>query len=177
MCLTQNLKNIKRGCNNIAPGLKTRVFLCFMEELLNGTLPAPEADKHLILDDIQMRVAAVGPPAVAAGKFKYFDLAEKGNKYTDNAQGEGQMTYYQPEWDLIIEGIDEDKSFSLNSMNGADMCVVAPDNEGRMIVCDTVRVTFGQMIDDSNNKYDIKIKSINKLKKTPYFYSGAVPLA
>jgi hypothetical protein len=176
MCQTEKVKNIKRNCRNIVPGLKNKVHFSFMEELLNGALPPPVADKHLISTDIPMRVASgTGATAILAGTFKSFSLADKGNNYKDEPKGEGLNTYYLPEWDLTIEGTDEDKTFSLNAMNGATMCVIAPDNEGRNKVCANVQVTFGEMIDDSKNIYSLKVRALDKMKDPCYFYSGAIP--
>lgn len=176
MCQTEKLKNIKRNCRNITPGLKRFVYICFMEELLNGVLPAPASDKHIILTDIAMRVASgSGAGSIPAGTFKKFELAEKGNTYKDDEKGDGQNTYYQPEWDLTIEGIDEEKTFSLNSMKGASMCVIAPDNDGRFKACDNVQVRHNEGIDDNKNGYAIKIMALDKRKDPALFYGGAIP--
>jgi hypothetical protein len=172
MCQTQFLKSLKGHCGlGNAPGLKDTVFVCFMEELLTGTLPLPDDGVHLISKDIVMRAAS---GTDTAGGFVSMLVSRKKSKYVSNTKGEDGSNYFEPEMEVFVERQDENKAFVLKQTNGARLCVIFTDNNGKQRVMDHASLQYQSMTDPENG-YMLKFTA-SVQPEEPYFYTGAITI-
>jgi hypothetical protein len=183
MCNPKLVVQIKRACQKgNTPGLNDQIFLTFMEEITS--IPAANTNSMMIGGNIGFRPAAVATTATATepahaaiplGAFVPIDVRRKGATYKSGQKGEGENVYFEPEWDYIIDRLDEIVSFGLESMKGAKLAIVAADKNGKMKFCPNVFVTYEEGVTDSENGYKLKIMG-DKMPHAPMFYNGLLPL-
>jgi hypothetical protein len=183
MCNLAQLTQIKRACQQgNTPGLHDVIYVTFMHEVVS--LPDPDSNTTRIGQDIGFRpeiiTSAVGVTPIVykqrAGAFVPIDVRRKGATYKAGHKGDGENDYWEPEWEYMIDRVDEIKSYILAAFKGgARMLVLTPDKNGKLIVCPNCTITYDGNITDSENAYKIKIMG-DKMAYEPRFYTGAVPL-
>lgn len=165
-----------------AGDLDDTLYLCLMEELALGTLPAAALDKHMIVTDVAMRTAVAANPnatppveAVPAGGFIAIEIARKKSDFKTNPSKEDGITGYSPTLEVVVPRTDEFTSYTLRNLNGARVVLVFKDANGKRRIAANVLVSAEPMVNSSTNAYKLTF-DFGSMPIEPYFYGGATPL-
>jgi hypothetical protein len=168
LCTIEAIAAFCGGVN--APGLDRQLSITCEDQIL--AIPAPDADTHLIDGNITYRAAAVGPPAVTAGKFYKWGFAKDGASYSSERDENG---LWNTEVKIFIQKLEESKTHTLNGLTGDNLICIVPDRNGnaRLIGNKTNGATVKvKETTDPKNGYEVSI--MWQSAYAPYFYTGTI---
>lgn len=168
---TCTVNTIDQFCGGVnAPGLDRMLSITCEDELL--AIPAPVTDTHKITDDITYRASAVGPPAVAAGKFYKWFFSKDNASWTSERD---DNNLWNTEVKIFIPSLQDTTTYTLNGMTGENQIALVPDRNGKTRVVGALG--NGAMIKvkettDPKNGYEVTITWQSAY--APYYYEGTV---
>lgn len=159
------------GEESNAPGVYPKLNITCCDEV--ASIPAKTAGTSEITTAIVMRAAAVGPPAVTAGRFRQWNIELKENSYMCEKDDNG---LYNTEVKGFVPKLKKTTTHKLSGMNGNNYIVLLEDmnQEGRRLIGDTVNgcEIKAKEVTNPRNGYEVSIKWSSK--EAPLWYSGAV---
>lgn len=170
ICTIDDVEKICGGETN-AGGLHPLLDITCEDEVTS--IPAPAADTAEITGNIVMRSAAVGPPAVTAGRFRQWSFDLNGATY---ACEEDENGLYQTEVKVFVPKLKKGTTYTMGGIKGNNYIVLLKDmnQEGRRLIGDKVNGATVMVKETSSPKsgYEVTIKWTSA--KAPYWYSGTV---
>lgn len=168
------LATIEKECGGgNRPGLKNFFYIACIDEVV--TIPAPDANTHLVSTDIAMRAADAGPPAITAGTFKKFAISKINSNLTVEPVGEGENISYKCTMSCFINKITSGKTYILNNTTGGEFIIIAKDANGEQLIIGELEngatVKAGMQTNDANG-YPVTIEWDTPIH--PYHYTGNV---
>lgn len=167
-CTVDTIEAFCGGVN--APGLDRSLSITCEDQI--AAIPDADADTHVISDDITYRPSAVGPPAVAAGKFFTWGFAKDGGSWVSERDDNG---LWNTEVKIFIQKLEAAKTYVLNGMSGDNLIAIVPDRNGN-----------SRLVGSKTNGANVKVKETTETRNgyevsimwqsahAPYFYTGAI---
>lgn len=170
----ETMGNIARRCGGgNKPGLKKKFHITCVDEIT--TIPAADADTHVISDDITMRASAVGPPAVTAGTFKVWNISMRDSSYIAEPQGDDENGSWLVTVKAFINKLDAATTYVLNGIAGGEYVLLVPDGNGEIrLIGELDNGCMVKTKEQTNDKNGYELTITWETNHLPYYYTGAI---
>ena len=167
VCTVAGIDQFCGGVN--APGLDRVLSITCEDQIV--TIPDGD-DEHTIVDDIVMRSAVVGPPAVTAGVFYKWYFEKEDMSYNSTRDENGEWT---TEIKVFMKQLKGAKTEVLNGMTGDNNIVIIKDRNGEQRLIGKIGdgCTVG-VKEQTNPKNGYEVTITWKSANAPFFYTGAI---
>lgn len=177
MACCTTLGKIEKECGGgNKAGLKQVFYITCTDQVT--AIPAPDADTHEITDDLTMRAAVTGPPAVAAGKFYDIAISRFDASLVSEPQGDAENVSYLNTMTVFINKQSPEKAYILNGFLGGEYIVIVADGNGqKQLLGELDNGAAVTVRPQTNDKNGYVVTVTWESSHLPYFYSGAISLA
>lgn len=169
LCTIASIEDCLENDRNAA-GLDRRLFVGCEDEILS--IPAPATGTHKVTTDIAMRAAAVGPPAVAAGKFKTWKFSSEDHGWV--SKRDAKTGTWTTEVKIFIPQLHDEKTYVFNGAGSENKIVIVADNNGKSRIVGSKNNGCTINADEQTNPkngYNVLISWMSP--QAPLFYTGA----
>lgn len=162
-----NLAAIERACKSRA-GMKPHTYItCFDEVASIG------AATDMVVAAMTMRAAALGPPAVDAGKFYKIVHSRKDGSYSSEMNEETGM--WETKGKFFVSYLKPTTSAALDGLGPEMGIIITEDNNGqRRIVGDLSLPSSFKIAEQTEGKNGYMVEYMWESDHAPYFYSGTI---
>lgn len=168
VCTVAEIEQFCGGVN--APGLD-RVLHMTCEDQVDA-IPDLDTGTHTISEDMEMRAAVVGPPAVDAGVFYPWYFSKEDMSYTSTRDENGEWT---TEVKIFMLQLNSEKTFVLNGMTGDNGIAIVKDRNGQPRLIGAIGNGCSISVKEQTNPKNGYEVTINwKSAHAPYYYTGAI---
>lgn len=167
-----SIDDIEKLCGEgNAPGLQPVLSITCLDEV--NTIPAPETGTHEIADNITMRTASAGPPAVTAGRFRKWNFEAKDASFSCEKDDNG---LWNSEVKIFIPKLKKETTHTLAGLYGDNHIALVEDmNEGGLRLLGNLKNGCMVKVKETTtpkNGYEVTLTW--QSATAPYWYTGTV---
>lgn len=167
------IDDIAKLCGeNNAAGLQPLLSITCIDEV--ATIPARTANTHEIAGNITMRAAAVGPPAVTAGKFRKWNFDYKDATYSSEQDKETGV--WNTEVKIFVPKMKKGTTYTFSGLQGDNHIAIIEDfnAEGRRLIGDKIKGCMVSVKETTTPKNGYEVSITWTSAEAPLWYSGTI---
>jgi hypothetical protein len=168
------IADISKACGvTYIKGLKNKVHVTGLNEVT--TIASPGTGTMQVAS-LTFRTAVTGPPAIAAGTWKTWEISKLDGSYKSEPTGDIDNPTITTTVGFFIYGLSSSKSYVANQTLGQDFILVAKDNNGNnRLIGEVGRGCTIKIIEQTNDKAGYLCEASWESSHYPYYFTGTLP--